>query len=279
LSSYYINLKKEKKLQYKAIVSDLDGTLLNTKGQLSDYTLATLNTLSERGIEIVLATGRHPKDAQNITRLLGRNVSIVGLNGALALCNQSGKVIDEHRINATSIAKVMSLIQDNNVHINIFDSEGWKIYEVNQMAEDYTKFSGFPYIVVPSNMVPGLNINKILLWKADGIAPIEKMLKNKMGDKLEYYRTSEQQIEISPPNVSKASAVITLLAKKGISFQHQAIAFGDGLNDLQMLSQAAQGVVMHNAMPELREELNTLPVAPCNASNGVARYIQQIFDI
>ncbi|NOI26385.1 HAD family hydrolase [Vibrio mediterranei] len=266
-------------LPYKAVVSDLDGTLLNDSGQLSDTTLSVLTELSNKGVELILATGRHPKDAQQIVGALGPKVSIIGLNGALTLCHESGSIIDEHHIDAGCMAELLELIKAESIHLSIFDNEGWKLHEVNKMAEAYASFSGFPYTLVSPQQFNNLKVNKLLLWKEEGINAVEKKINDTMGGRIECYRTSQHQLEIGPPKTSKASAAIYLLSNKGISFQRQAIAFGDALNDLPMLSQAAQGVLMKNAMPELANQLSSLPITSCNVTDGVAHFLRQTFNI
>ncbi|GEM75212.1 Cof-type HAD-IIB family hydrolase [Vibrio sagamiensis] len=266
-------------MPYKAIVSDLDGTLLNANGRLSDITKTVLTQLCDAGVEIVFATGRHPRDAKLVADSLGRNISIVGLNGALTWCGESQNIIDEQYISPEQIHKLLELVQGHDVHLSFFDREGWKLLEENQMAKQYASFSGFPYKVITAEEISQLKINKLLLWKNQGIQSVEETIKQHLSGQLECYRTSEHQLEIGPANVSKASAATKLLAQKGISFQNQAMAFGDSLNDLPLLSQAAQGVIMRNAMPDLANQLSMLPIADCHSTDGVARFLQLKFDV
>ncbi|WP_045408017.1 Cof-type HAD-IIB family hydrolase [Vibrio jasicida] len=266
-------------LPFKAVVSDLDGTLLNLNGRISSTTLTTLSNLNECGVEIILATGRHPKDALQVSEELKDKVNIIGLNGALTLCKDSGNLINNKQLKYRTILELLELIEHDNLHLNIFDQQGWKIHEVNEMVEGYSSHSGFSYSIILPSEVMNLNINKFLLWREDDISDVEKKINHHLGGKVTCYRTSNNQIEIGPPDVSKASAVIQLLSEKGISFQKQAIAFGDALNDLSMLNQAAKGVLMQNSMPELIELLSTLSVTGTNEEDGVAHFLNQTFDI
>lgn len=266
-------------MKYKAVVTDLDGTLLNPQGRLSSDTLTTLQKLNTLGVSLILATGRHPKDAQNIFRSLDLQTLIVGLNGALTLCNNSGEILHERVISPECIAGILWLTADQKIHISAFDSQGWKLSEVNKMSVEYAKFSNFPYMTMRPSEIFELKINKLLLWCDGGIAPVEQVITQHFGKRLECYRISAQQLEIGPPGISKATTVTELLASRCISFQHEAIAFGDGENDIDMLRQAAQGVVMGNASHEIKSMLHQLPVAPSNASDGVAHILQQVFHL
>lgn len=266
-------------MKYKAVVTDLDGTLLNPQGRLSPDTLTTLQKLNTLGVSLILATGRHPKDAQNIFRSLGLQTLIVGLNGALTLCNHSGEILHERVISPECIAGILWLTADQEIHISAFDSQGWKLSEVNNMSVEYAEFANFPYMIMRPSEIFELKINKLLLWCDGGIAPVEQVITQHFGKRLECYRISAQQLEIGPPGSSKATAVAELLASRCISFQHETIAFGDGANDIDMLRQAAQGVVMGNASHEIKSMLHHLPVAPSNASDGVAHILQQVFHL
>ena len=68
---------------YKAVISDLDGTLLNNQHQISEFTKNTLKTLVDQGIKFVVATGRHIVDVQGIRQTMGFECDLITSNGAL----------------------------------------------------------------------------------------------------------------------------------------------------------------------------------------------------
>ena len=68
---------------YKVVVSDLDGTLLNTQHQISPHTRNTLHRLHDQGIKLVVATGRHHVDVQGIRDALGLELFLITANGAV----------------------------------------------------------------------------------------------------------------------------------------------------------------------------------------------------
>lgn len=265
-------------MKYKAIVSDLDGTLLNSDGNVSDLNLSCISLLNDLGVCVVLATGRHPLDALLISSTLNQFANIVGLNGSLVI-DKNGKVIIEHIIDKSCIQEILKIIEGDSVHLSVFDKHGWNIIEENKMVKEYSFLSAFPYEKIQHQDIENIDVNKLLLWKPENIKVIENKIMTSMKGKITCYRTSDHQLEIGPANVSKASTVSSLLAEKGIVFNQHAIAFGDALNDFAMLKQAAYGVIMDNAMQELKNALPTLPIAPSNDNNGVARLLKKIFNI
>lgn len=85
-------------------------------------------------------------------------------------------------------------------------------------------------------------------------------------------------LDIVPENVSKASALQFVVDKLGITM-NDCIAFGDGLNDVQMLSSVGKGCIMQNANPRLKSILPNLEVIGNNNDDGVAKKLIEIFDL
>lgn len=264
-------------LHYKAVVTDLDGTLLNQQSMITPKTIDILNALTNQGIELIFATGRHPRDAENFAKKLSFPISIVGLNGAL--CYHQDKMRANHQLGVTEVTAIAAIAKQHNAHFNAFDEHGWMLFESNSMADEHVRTSSFDYQIISPQHLPTLKINKILLWQPNGIAELAQKIKLRFGNQCEYFCTSPQQLEIGPAKVTKASAVAKLLAMKNISLQSQTIAFGDGENDVELLRQAARGVVMSNAAEEIRCMLNTHPTALCHNEDGVADYLQQLFNL
>ncbi|HDL4575116.1 TPA: HAD-IIB family hydrolase, partial [Mannheimia haemolytica] len=83
-------------LPFRAIISDLDGTLLNANHKIGDFTIDTLEQLSKKGVDIFFATGRnHPDVSQIIGKVNVKNAMLVTSNGARAN-NLEGKKILNH---------------------------------------------------------------------------------------------------------------------------------------------------------------------------------------
>ncbi|MGL5984195.1 MAG: HAD family hydrolase, partial [Cetobacterium sp.] len=83
-------------------------------------------------------------------------------------------------------------------------------------------------------------------------------------------------LEVMKEGVSKATAIEEVLKREGIDIQ-DTIAFGDGLNDLEMLSFVGKGFVMGNGSPRLKELLPENEVIKPNSENGVAKKLQELF--
>lgn len=264
-------------MNYRAIITDLDGTLLNPQSQLTPFTVEILNVLARQGIQLVFATGRHPDDAANYAKQLDYPVSIIGLNGAMSC--QQGNIIALHHLNAEVVDRIAALAQMKDAHVNLFSQQGWMLFEANEMAKGHVDSSAYNYQIIAREQLPSLKVCKILLWREDGVAELEKQIKQHFANQIVVYSTSPQQLEIGPKKRSKTIAAIELLAKKNICFRTQAIAFGDGENDIELLQQAAKGVVMLNAALPIKTALNTLSMAPCHSADGVAHYLKKLFKI
>lgn len=264
-------------MYFKAVVTDLDGTLLNNQSQITPFTINVLNKIADKGVEVVFATGRHPKDAANFTNKLDYPITTVGLNGAL--CYQSNMVLVNHIMDNKGVNEIAKISRSHKTHFNAFDESGWILFEANDMADNHVKASSFNYRIISPRQLASLRINKVLLWHAEDVSGLEHLIKKQFGDLFEYYRTSPQQLEIGPANISKATEVTKILAKNDICLRSQTVAFGDSENDIELLRLAAHGVLMSNASNEIKKLLDTLPLAHPHHADGVALYLQNMYSL
>ncbi|WP_019615347.1 Cof-type HAD-IIB family hydrolase [Psychromonas ossibalaenae] len=270
---------QETKNEIKAVISDLDGTLLNPQGKITKSTRNVLNQLNCDGVEVIFASGRHPKDISSLITGLDFVPTIIGCNGALEVCRVQGKYKKNIVFNSSIYKQLIQCAASLNLHISVFDSAGWNVTEVNHMVTSYSRQFRFPYQVVAGNELLDLSANKILVWSESNIDSIEQTLVKLFSQSCEISRSSVNSLEISPLNVTKANTIAECLADQGINFEREAIAFGDGMNDEAMLEQAAIGVVMKNAMPELSNRLTKPIYTNSNADDGVADYLIGYFGL
>ncbi|CCN66325.1 putative HAD superfamily hydrolase-like, type 3 [Vibrio nigripulchritudo POn4] len=263
----------------KAMVTDLDGTLLDPEGNITEYTSCILTRLYVSGIEIVLATGRHPRDVVNLVKPLDFAPTIIGCNGALE--TQANELIYAQNITFPpyTYRQLMRFLAGPSTHVSVFDVNGWHVSEVNDMVSSYSSKSRFPYFLHQYNHLLTLRANKLLVWSANDIHKIESHLKTLFENECEVAMASDNTIEISPKYVTKATAAERHLSLKGIDLNKETIAFGDGMNDEHILKTAAMGVVMQNAMPELPRRLPNPLFTHSNANDGVAKFLIKFFNL
>ncbi|SUC10905.1 Cof family protein [Pasteurella canis] len=269
------------KFPFRAIVSDLDGTLLNTNHVVGDFTIETLQKLAAKGVDIMLATGRNHTDLLPILKKINiENAVMITSNGARAQDLQ-GNLLVRNYIPELTAFEIMNLSFDRTrVCVNSYQGDDWFInIDVPQLRK-YHQDSGFMYEVVDFAQHHGRATEKVFFIgrEPQDLVQIETHLKTAYGDSTSITYSTPVCLEVMNQNVSKASALEQVLANRDYGMQ-QCIAFGDGMNDVQMLTQVGKGCVMGNADPRLKAACPDLEVIGLNAQESVANYIRTLFNI
>lgn len=270
------------KLPFRAIISDLDGTLLNGEHRLGEYTIATLEKLAALGVDIYLATGRSLPDVKHIiAKVKVAEAILVTSNGARAN-NLAGELLAQHHIPEALALTIMQQTpyDPNAVCLNSYQGEQWFINRDIPQFKKYHQESGFMYEIVDFAQHHGKQTEKIFyIGKTpDELLPIEQFIRHHYGDQLQLTYSTPQCFEMMLKGICKANTLAELVQARGYSLA-DCIAFGDGMNDVEMLSQAGRGCVMGNADPRLKQALPHNPVIGENRDEAVAHYLRNLFGI
>lgn len=259
----------------KLVVIDLDGTLLNAEHQLGEKTIQVLQAVHAAGYELMIATGRHFQDVYLIAQKLQIPISLITSNGA-RVHDCHGKLLYENHIPQALVEKVIALSDGYHVHRNIYQGDVWLVEEENQPLLDIHHASGFGYQLTDFSVINPQHIDKFYFNAAhEKLVPLELKLRQALGEQLSITFTTEIYLEVMNKGVSKATALSQLCRQKGID-SSEVMAFGDGFNDLGMLQWVGHAVVMDNAHSELKQQVVSANIAPSNAEEGVALYLQEV---
>lgn len=269
-------------LPFRAVISDLDGTLLNHEHRLGQLTIDTLEQLAALGVDIFLATGRSQPDVARImSKVAIEDATLVTSNGARAN-NLAGQHFVHHYIPETLALEILTQtpFDPNNVCVNSYQGDEWFINVEVEPLRKFHQESGFMYQVVDFSQHHGKQTEKIFFIgrTAESLAPIEKWVREKYGDQIQATYSTPQCFEIMAKGVCKANTLAEVVAARGYSLK-ECIAFGDGMNDIEMLSEAGKGCIMGNADPRLRQALPNHEVIGENKDEAVAKYLRQIFGL
>jgi len=234
------------------IATDLDGTLLNDRQGLDDITIQTFRALDASGHVIALATGRHYIDVQGIRELLGINAFIVSANGA-RIHDTLDQAIYQKNIPAQLTRELLQLTLEYDIMPQVFTPTEWLVDRPTAMLWGHHN-SRFQYRLEDLSRFDGENVEKILLFgKPEVLAQIEAAIHLKYPNHVAALAyTDARCLEIMAPGVSKGVALQMLMEKLEIDAP-QVLAFGDNLNDVEMLRVAGRPHVMENAHPRLFE--------------------------
>ena len=258
------------------IVIDLDGTLLNENHCISTSSIQTLQQLNSDGIEVVLATGRHYQDVYLLAQQLAFPVWLITSNGA-RVHNLKGELIYENHIPGHLVAEILKLSTGFEVHRNIYQQDLWLVEEANEPLLNIHHSSGFAYRICDFAHLDYRHIDKFYFNASyERLKPLHHQLTQAFGEQLYITFTTEHYLEVMNQGVSKAQGLLSILNQMDITLD-QVMAFGDGLNDLELLKNVAHPVVMANAHPELKRQIPDAYQTLSNQNDGVARYLEQYF--
>lgn len=266
---------------FKAIISDLDGTLLTHQHQIGQFTIDTLQKLAAKGVDIYFATGRNLPDVKHIIRKVNVDEAMLATSNGARANLLSGKLLFTNYLPEPIAFALMNLEFDRTrVCVNSFQGDDWFINVDVAELKKFHQDSGYSYQVVDFSQHHGKNTEKVFYigrTLAD-LQPIEAEIREKFGDQVYLTYSTPQCLEVMNHSVSKANALAELVKLRGYSLK-ECIAFGDGMNDIEMLSSVGKGCVMGNADARLKAILPSNEVIGLNRDEAVASYLRATFGI
>lgn len=266
---------------FRAVVSDLDGTLLNGQHILGEFSINILRKLADKGVDIILATGRsHVDVAYLLEKININNAVMITSNGARAQSLQ-GDLLFSDNLNPEIALEIMQLPFDQTkVCVNSYQGNDWFINIDVPQLRHFHQESGFMYQVIDFSKHHGKNTEKVFFLGREpkDLIDLEQHIKQHYGDKVNVTYSTPICLEVMNKNVSKAKALESVLADRDYGMQN-CIAFGDGLNDVEMLTQVGKGCIMENADPRLKALSLGLEEIGHHADEAVANYLQQCFKL
>jgi Cof subfamily protein (haloacid dehalogenase superfamily) len=263
---------------YRLIATDLDGTLLNAHHQVDPFTVEVLRRLAQRDIEIVIATGRHYADVAGIRDVLGVRAHLITSNGARVHDPDDREVFAEN-VPPAFVRRLVTREIADEATVNLFGDVDWLIDRDAPELLRYHQDSGFHYKVTDLTAHSGEDIAKVLyIGDVETLARVEINLEREFGDSIYVTYSLADCLEVMSPTVSKGRALRVVLERLGID-RAQSVAFGDNMNDIDMLETAGRPFMMGNANPLLMERLPTVPRIGNNFEAGVAHELTHLFDL
>lgn len=271
-----IKMLKEK---IKVVISDLDGTLLNSDHSISAYTKSVFEELHQQNYLIIVATGRHHIDAMAIVENLDIPVYLVTSNGARIHSPQK-ELLYSLNINSEAIKSVLSLDIDPEITTVLFKEKVWQTSKTNKKLNAFQKDLNYPPEVVDFAMLDDYSAIKMFFTHDDHeklVSLKKRILKDHSGD-FSHAFSLPICLEFMDKSVDKSVAIAKILDREGYSFE-EAISFGDGFNDEKMLDSAGIGLIMGNAPDSLKSKLSHLAIIASNNENGVAQYLSNKLEL
>ncbi|ADP11093.1 putative sugar phosphatase [Erwinia sp. Ejp617] len=267
-------------VMYPIVASDLDGTLLLPNHTLSPFARETLQLLTAKGFHFIFATGRHYIDVAQMRDSLGIDAWMITSNGA-RVHNTAGERVFSHNLDE-DIAHELFTMQHHHadIYTNVYRDEEWFLNRHRPDEMDFFQESDFAYQIYQPGQLAADGISKVFFTCAipELLIPLEQALLARWGDRVNVSFSLPTCLEVMAGGVSKGHALDAVAKFLGYSLR-ECIAFGDGMNDKEMLSMAGKGYIMSNAHQRLKDVLPELEVIGSNGDQAVPHTLRRLFDV
>ena len=286
---------------YKLVAVDLDGTMLDSYGQVTENTKAVIQKTIEKGTDIIIASGRPIDSIKTIAKEIGSNKYFIAGNGALIYDIQKNEVLYEKYMKKEKVLEIIKICEENSIAYNVYTDktilatslkynvlyyhkENLKKQEekrthiniVENMYEYIQKMKEEKFLKI-TICDDSKTVFQSIIRKLEKIKDIEILDVSHMSRKVIEQGTEEIPIEyyyteISSKDVDKWCAIEFLIEKLNIE-KEDVIAIGDNVNDKKMIEEAGLGIAMGQSMPQLKEIADY--VTSSNTEEGVAKAIEK----
>lgn len=248
--------------KYRLIACDIDGTILDANHNVCERLVKVVRYLQEQGYVFTLASARTPASVIMVAESFGITNHVISLNGSF-ITNHKHEVLYSKTFPLNRVQAQLEQL-DKNIARNYYSEFKWMLEHPNHFSELEIAFHSGICAPIPKASLE--EVNKVTLIGEHDLL-LSAQAKLQQDDSLLVGFSHPNFVEISCNTISKFSGVAHYAKTLGIETS-QVIAFGDGENDMPMLSQVGLGVAMANAHAHVKDSAHD--VAGYHYEQGVA---------
>ena len=289
---------------YKLVAIDLDGTMLNQYGIITEKTKKAISKAQEKGVEVMIASGRAITSVKRFSKEINSNKYFISGNGAITYDIKNNKILYENILSKTKALKIIKICEENSIYYNVYTENGIIAKNLSYNTLYYYKDNltkpdeNRTHINIVENVYDYFEqreekILKIMICdehktvfnsivrKLKELSEIEVLEVSNMSIKIIKQGTDEISLEyfyteVSAKDVDKWNALEEIICLMNIS-KEEVVTIGDNANDLKMITNAGLGVAMGESAPYVKQSADI--IAPTNDEDGVAIILNKIFDL
>ena len=246
-------------MKYKLLVVDIDGTLLDGKGNISGEDREALATACRSGVQVRLSTGRMPQACLGVIEQLSLDGCHIFVDGALVSNPEQSREIYVQLLNKEVVKQAVEFARQHNLALELYSTTHYFVEKESWSSDAHREFFGIEAKIV----------DFAKLWEQERIIKgglVATTAEEAAGARyfclqfegrlyFSWARTPAYPgvdfINILAPQVSKGKALEVLAAHLGVAMS-EVMAIGDGTNDISLLSTAGLAVAMGNAPDEVK---------------------------
>lgn len=296
--------KEVMKNMYKLVAIDLDGTMLNSYGVVTENTQNTIKKIISEGTEVIIASGRPIDSIKTIAKEIGSEKYFIAGNGAIIYDIEKDEIIYKKNLSKQKVLEVIKICEENSISYNVYTDKtilatalkhNVLYYHKENLKKEENKKTNISIVKDMYEYVKNMqeenflkiticDENKVvfnsIIRRLKMITDIEILDVSHMSRKtitqgteeipIEYYYT-----EISLADVDKWNAIEFLINKLEIR-PEEVMAIGDNINDKKMIENAGMGIAMSGSTSVVTDVAND--IAPSNNEDGVAQILQKYYN-
>lgn len=262
----------------KLIAIDMDGTLLNEKKEVSDENKAAIKEAVNKGVKVVICTGRPCEGIYNTLNQLEHDKErqyAISFNGTIIKNITEGTSIRVGGLQGEDLHYLYDISKELNVNIHAFiDGQGLVAPKASEYTDLEANANGITYDIIDFNKIDR-NEEIVKIMMVDSPEILEKVIEKLPKEVYEKYtvlRSAPYFLEFLDPKVDKGAGVKKLAETLGIE-REEVMCIGDAENDLAMIKFAGIGVAMENAVDTVKEVATY--ITDTNDNSGVAKAIKK----
>ncbi len=266
-------------MRYKMLALDLDGTLTDNHKRVTPHTKEILFAAMERGVEIVLASGRPELGIAPLARelgLYGHSGYILAFNGGRIIDCRQNAVISETHVDPAFFDEILACKQRfPEVEVLTYSEREILTERVTDQVREEARCLSAPIHTVQNlkEALPSSVVKFLIVGEHDALLPVQKHLSAVGAGKISVYFSQPFFLEVTPCGIDKAASLARLAAHCGYR-KEEIMACGDGYNDISMLDAVGMPVAMANAYPEVKPHAKF--ITKSNEEDGVAYAVEEL---
>ena len=273
------------KNNFKAVMIDLDGTLLTDDKKITDFSNQILQKLYDNGIKIIIATGRGLSRAKQLTEKLDFDKIILANNGAIIHSSSNIATDEDLKLESNEVDELSTLSEEYGIRPYFFVEN--KCALLIQDEDDKKNFEdsvgdiGEIMTVSERNLPIDDCVSMIMIARKDRIYDIVDHIKTNPNVTYhihtKYFSKNIRMLEVQNVNTDKYKRAIALLEHFGIK-NDEVVAIGDAHNDLEMVVNSGLGVAMKNSDDILKQQADII-TQYTNEEDGLAKFLEELFEL
>ena len=263
----------------RLLVSDIDGTLINSDKQLTERTVDAVQRLHAAGVQFAMTRSRPPPGLAIYATPLRVTTPLGAYNGGQFCEPATLRAIDQRAIPTAAVAPLVATIEAAGLQAWVYRGGAWLVRDANawhvQHEAEVVQFT--PTEVADFGDLEGAdaaNVVKVVgvSQDHDAVARVEAEIQAKLGALVSATRSQAYYVDVTNPDANKGAVIDYLSEHLGVPHDEIA-AIGDGQNDMLMFARVGLSIAMGNGEPEVQQAAKVLTAA--NDDDGFARAIDE----